>query len=187
MLVSSHLLFVAGFHLRERPRYEIDGQRRYRTAIALIRQAFWKVRSMSAAGSFFSVSFFCEVAPTAWNSDDPEKHHASSTHSTIDECDRTITFSHRSEILRSEAKKYDAMRGQTIASLDAHLLVATRKGEASLYSNLIDEALGGQNIRRITLTFHSIDQTAWHKKALKYRIFEVTLSSRELLPGETRL
>lgn len=48
--------------------------------------------------------------------------------------------------------------GQTIASLDVHLLVATRKEERC--SSLIDEALGGRNVRRIALTFHPIDRKA---------------------------
>lgn len=75
--------------------------------------------------------------------------------------------------------KYSLWRNerQTIASLDVHLLIAIREGEVSYYSNLIDEVLGNQNIRHIALTFHPLDQKAWHKKALKCRIFSKLPSS----------
>lgn len=138
----------------------------------VIRQAFWKIISMNDP-FLLSLSSFLRGACTGIQ----KPRNSIRPHSTIEQMNGqgnailTTDFFFSTPI--QNIRWLMQRKGQTIASLDTHLLIVMRKEETSLYSNLIDEALIKID-RHIALAFQPIERKDRHKKALKYRISQVS-------------
>lgn len=131
-----------------------------------IGQAFWKVRSPQDRFLLFCSSFFFTRCSTH-GLEFRRPRNIIRPRSTIDEwpdgetetilaTDLLFTVVAPIWSVRSDATKwadYSFIRRPFISRYE-------KKGEMSLCSSLIDEALGGRNVRRIALTFHPIDRKA---------------------------